>query len=237
VMVVMQYGSPATSIPSAHSRTRGTAGQAGGLAWFPVSERRFLLGAAGGKILISEPVTRFMIDRLLLVSGSLRRRSTNTSVLRTLRDLAPFGLTCVLYERLGDLPHFNPDADDQPLHPVVADLRTQIHHAGAIVFSTPEYAGALPGSFKNLLDWAIGDDHPHSIHQKPVAWINASPRGATAAHDSLRSVLHYANAELVESACIDVSVTASMINEDGLVVDPAVREALGRVCIEPGQPS
>ena len=100
---------------------------------------------AAGKILISDPVTRLMLDRLLLVSGSLRRRSTNTSVLRTLRDLAPFGLTYVLYERLGDLPHFNPDLDGQPLHPVVADLRTQIHHAAAIVFSTPEYAGALPG--------------------------------------------------------------------------------------------
>ena len=187
------------------------------------------VGSAAGKILISDTVTRLMLDRLLLVSGSLRRRSTNTSVLRTLRDLAPFGLTYVFYERLGDLPHFNPDVDGQPLHPVVADLRTQIHHAGAIVFSTPEYAGALPGSFKNLLDWTIGDDHPRSIHQKPVAWINASPRGATAAHDSLRSVLHYANAELVESACIEVSVTASMINEDGLVADPAVRGALGRL--------
>jgi NAD(P)H-dependent FMN reductase len=194
-----------------------------------VSERRLFPGAAGGKILLSELVTRLVLDQLLLVSGSLRRCSTNTSVLRTLRDLAPFGLTCVLYERLGDLPHFNPDVDGQPLHPVVADLRTQIHDAGAIVFSTPEYAGALPGSIKNLLDWTIGDDHARSIHQKPVAWINASPRGATAAHDSLRTVLQYANAELVESACIDVPVTASMISEEGLVADPAVRDALGRL--------
>jgi chromate reductase len=170
-----------------------------------------------------------MLDQLLLVSGSLRRSSTNTSVLRTLRDLAPIGLTYVLYERLGDLPHFNPDADGHPLHPVVADLRAQIHEAGAIVFSTPEYAGALPGSFKNLLDWTIGDDHPRSIHEKPVAWINASSRGASAAHHSLRSVLHYANAELVESACIEVPVTASMIDEDGLVGNPAVRDALSRL--------
>jgi NAD(P)H-dependent FMN reductase len=170
-----------------------------------------------------------MLDQLLLVSGSLRRRSTSTSVLRTLRDLAPFGLTYVLYGRLGDLPHFNPDADGPLLHPVVADLRTQIHQAGAIVFSTPEYAGALPGSFKNLLDWTIGDEQPRSIHQKPVAWINASPRGASAVHNSLRSVLHYANAELVESACIDISVTTAMIDEDGLVGDPAVRDALGRL--------
>jgi hypothetical protein len=52
---------------------------------------------------------------------------------------------------------------------------------------------------------------------------------ASAAHNSLRSVLHYANAELVESACIDISVTTAMIDEDGLVGDPAVRDALGRL--------
>lgn len=52
-----------------------------------------------------------------------------------------------------------------------------------VVFSVPEYAGALPGSFKNLLDRTIGDDQPGSIYEKPVAWINASPRGAVNAHE------------------------------------------------------
>ncbi len=82
----------------------------------------------------------------------------------------------MLYEHMADLPHFNPDHDVDPLHPAVADLRTTIGAAGAVLFSTPEYAGALPGSFKNLLDWMIGDVQTGSIYEKPVGWINASPR-------------------------------------------------------------
>ena len=59
-----------------------------------------------------------------------------------------------------------------------------------MLISTPEYAGALPGSFKNPLDWTIGDGE---IYDKPVAWINtagpAAPSGGADAHDSLRKVL------------------------------------------------
>ncbi len=114
---------------------------------------------------------------ILLVSGSLRSTSTNTAVLRTAQEVGPEGVTVIRYDRLADLPHFNPDDDVEPLPSAVADLRSQIHAADAIIFSTPEYAGALPGSFKNLLDWTIGDDQPGAIYDKPVAWMNASPRG------------------------------------------------------------
>ena len=64
------------------------------------------------------------------------------------------------------------------LHPAVAELRAAVRETDAVLFSTPEYAGALPGSFKNLLDWMIGDDKPGSIYEKPVAWINPSAHGA-----------------------------------------------------------
>ena len=81
-------------------------------------------------------------------------------------------------------------------------MRAQIRNVDAVLFSTPEYAGALPGSFKNLLDWAVGDDHPGSMNGKPVAYVNVSPRGAALAHASLRSVLGYLGAVIVEAACV-----------------------------------
>ena len=115
---------------------------------------------------------------ILLVSGSLRAASTSAAVLRTARAVAPPGVDAVIYDGLERLPHFNPDLDADPLPAEVAHLRAAIHDAAAIVFSTPEYAGALPGSFKNLLDWTIGDDQPGSIYTKPVGWLNASPPAA-----------------------------------------------------------
>lgn len=166
--------------------------------------------------------------RVLLVSGSLRRKSTNTAVLRTACAVSPDGIEASLFVDLADLPHFNPDDEVDPLHPDVAGLRRQIRGADALLFSTPEYAGALPGSFKNLLDWAVGDDQAGSIYTKPVAWINASPRGAVNAHDSLRKVLGYTKATVVEDACADIPVTGAMLGDDGLIADPSVRHHLVR---------
>ena len=95
----------------------------------------------------------------------------------------------------------------------------------AILFCTPEYAGALPGSFKNLLDWTIGDEHPGSIYRKPVAWINvsASATGAADAHESLGKVLGYAHADVIAAACVRIPVRRHMIDGDGLIGDPAIR--------------
>jgi len=161
--------------------------------------------------------------RLVLISGSLRRRSTNTGLLLTARALVPAPVVATLYEGMADLPQFNPDDDGPALPRRAAELRAQIREADAVLFSTPEYAGALPGSFKNLLDWAVGDDQPGSMNGKPVAWVNVSPRGAEHAHESLRRVLEYLGARIVESACLAMPVTSDSLDPDGLISSEEVR--------------
>ena len=166
---------------------------------------------------------------VLLVSGSLRQDSTNTALLRTAEVVAPPEIAAKLYSGMGELPHFNPDLDQAPLDPAVAHLRTMIHSVDAILFSTPEYAGGLPGSFKNLLDWTIGDDQPGSIYKKAVAWLNASaaPTGAADAHESLRKILGYAHASVIEGACAAIPVARHAVH-DGLVTDPTLRSSIVR---------
>src|SRR3954469_14248054 len=111
-----------------------------------------------------------------------------------------------------------------------AVLRTMqaIAAADALVISTPEYAGALPGALKNLLEWTIGDA---GTYHKAVAWINASGRAAPSrgadAHDSRRKVLGYAGAQIVEDACRRVPVARDAVGPDGLITDAAVREEIG----------
>src|SRR4051794_32025446 len=158
--------------------------------------------------------------RVLMISGSLRDGSTNTAMLETARACAPAGVEAARYDGLGGLPHFNPDDDVEPLHPAVAELRAAIAAADAVLFSTPEYAGALPGSFKNLLDWTIGGGE---IYEKPVGWINASALGrATDAYASLGIVLRYAGTRIVDAACVQIPLERRAIGPDGLVADPAV---------------
>jgi NAD(P)H-dependent FMN reductase len=164
--------------------------------------------------------------RVLLVSGSLRGGSTNTALLATARLVAPDGIEASLDASLGRLPHFNPDddAEGMSLDPAVVELRAQIAAADAVVFCTPEYAGGLPGSFKNLLDWTVGGGETYG---KPVAWINvsgpAAPTGGAGAHASLRSVLKYTGARIIEPACARIPLTRAAIGPDGSIADPAVR--------------
>ena len=169
-----------------------------------------------------------MAVRVLLISGSLRAESGCSAVLRTAAAASSPDIEPVLYEDLGALPHFNPDDDGGRLHPAVGALRDAIHAADALLFSAPEYAGALPGSFKNLLDWTIGDDQPRSIYEKPVAWINASPRPAIGAQEELRTVLGYAHAHIVEAACVHIPILKEMVGADGLIADIASVAAITR---------
>jgi NAD(P)H-dependent FMN reductase len=163
--------------------------------------------------------------RILMVSGSLRARSTTSALLDTLERLALPDIVAVRYRRIATLPHFNPDDDHEPHHHEVSELRRQVHLADALLIATPEYAGALPGSFKNALDWMIGDDQPRSISEKPVAWINTSTREARHAHESLRLVLSFANARIVDEACTHIPVHERDVGLDGLIADPGVLAA------------
>jgi NAD(P)H-dependent FMN reductase len=164
---------------------------------------------------------------ILLLSGSLRTASSNESVLRTAKAVAPTQIRTVLYDGLAKLPHFNPDDDADPLPTPVTELRAAIDEAAAVFICTPEYAGTLPGSFKNLLDWTVGGTE---ICDKPVAWVNsAAPGRGQGAEATLRSVLGYTGAAIVESACARIPVDRQMTGADGIITDEGVRAQLGKL--------
>ena len=166
---------------------------------------------------------------LLLISGSLRDGSTNTALLRTAQAI---DRDTELFAGMGALPHYSPDDDGDDLPAAVAELRAAVGRVDAILVCTPEYAGALPGAFKNLLEWLVGGGE---AYRKPIAWINvsgpASPTGGADAHDSLRKVAGYISMEIVEEACVRIPVTRDAVGDDGLIADPAIREPLAAALV------
>lgn len=165
------------------------------------------------------------VGTVLLVSGSTRAASTNTALLRTAAALEPqrtaWGVD------LKALPAFDPDDDRDPLPPAVATLRAGLAASDAVLFCTPEYAGALPGSFKNLLDWTVGGAE---MPGRPVGWVNAAsvaaPTGGAGAHTELATVLGYVGARVVDTACRRVPLTRDLVGAAGLIADPGVRAEL-----------
>ncbi|GAB2866691.1 NADPH-dependent FMN reductase [Actinocorallia aurea] len=163
-----------------------------------------------------------MRPHLLLVSGSTRNLSTNTAALRTAALVA--SVDAVLYDGLPHLPPFTPDDDPAGPHVAVRHLRERLAVADAVVFSTPEYAGALPGALKNLIDWTVGGG---DLYRKPVAWINvAAPGRGEGAYTQLAGVLRYVDAVIVEQCCVRLPVPRDAVGPDGAIADPALRTAL-----------
>ena len=81
-----------------------------------------------------------------------------------------------------------------------------------------------------MLEWTIGDDQPGSIYGKRVAWVNvsAAPTGAADAHESLRKVLRYAHADVVDEACAAIPVTRRDV-ADETISNPGIRDAIVKV--------
>lgn len=160
--------------------------------------------------------------RLLTVCGSLRAHSSNRTLLHAFAHVAPVGADVSYFERLGELPHFNPDIEHEGLPESVADWRRAVRVADAVVFSTPEYAHALPGSFKNALDWLVGGTE---IVGKPIGILHVA-RGTTWAYDSLREVLATMSARVVEGACVSLALGTNVTDQRSLLARPEIRQAL-----------
>ena len=158
---------------------------------------------------------------ILAISGSLRRSSLNTALLRAATLLAPSGVHVVLYGNLGELPHFNPDLEDnEPL--VVSDFRAQIRASAGLLISSPEYAHGVPGVLKNALDWLVGGNE---FIGKSVAIFNASPRSIYA-QASLTEVITVMSGRIVTDASITLPLLDKHLDEYGIAAHPEFATAV-----------
>jgi len=136
--------------------------------------------------------------KILAVSGSLRRESHNTQLLRAAAAAAPEGVEVELWDGVRDLPLYDQDLESGPLPEPVRRLREDWAAADAILFATPEYNGSVPGALKNAVDWASRPKGDAALLNKDVAVIGASTGqfGAMWAQADLRKILGVAGARV-----------------------------------------
>lgn len=112
--------------------------------------------------------------KILALSGSARRLSTNTALLSALEEIAPPDIALSTYAGLGELPVFSPDLEDLPLPDSVVHFKRCMEACDGILISSPEYARGIPGGLKNAIDWLVSGD---LVIAKPIALVHASHRG------------------------------------------------------------
>jgi chromate reductase len=171
--------------------------------------------------------------RVLGISGSLRRDSHNTKLLRAASDLLPPSAQLEIFDGLADVPPYNEDEDVDPAPPAVQRLREAIAGADAVLIATPEYNASIPGHLKNALDWASRPFPDNAFRGKPVAVIGASTSmfGAVWAQAELRKVLGAIGARVIDRE-LPISTAEEAFDAQFQLVDDEHRERLAEILME-----
>jgi chromate reductase len=170
--------------------------------------------------------------RVLAISGSLRRDSHNTRLLRVAAALAPPPAELEFFDRLKEVPPYDEDDDVEPVPEGARRLREAIAAADAILIATPEYNHSLPGQLKNALDWASRPFPNNVLRNKPVAVIGASTGmfGAVWAQAEAREVLGATGARVID---VELPVGGAEQAFDGdRLADQELHRRLGEILDE-----
>ena len=184
-------------------------------------------GDRAGRLAIAAPVPRGSSSTILAISGSLRRASINSAVLRAAAlGAARDGIRVEIADSVRDLPAFDPDLETQPPAAVLR-FRGACEDAAGVLLAVPEYTFGIPGAFKNALDWTVGSG---SLYRKPVAVLKVSPPGlGDHARDTLDLALRAHGAEVVHRS---VPVSHRDLDAGGEIGDPRIVAELRAVLVE-----
>jgi chromate reductase len=168
--------------------------------------------------------------RVIGISGSLRRASYNSAVLRAAATLMPAESELQIAS-IADFPLYN--GDEEAAHGVpesVSRLKEVIAAADGVLLATPEYNNSLPGVAKNAIDWLSRP--PADIRRvfggRAVALVGASPGpfGTILAQSAWLPVLRTLGAELWVGGRLLVARAGTIVGADGEIADQATRDSI-----------
>jgi len=162
--------------------------------------------------------------RVLGISGSLRKASWNTLLLRAAQKLAPPGMTIEITE-IRDIPFYDGDVEATTGIPAEAvAFREKIRAADALLIASPEYNASVTGVLKNALDWA-GRTPEQPLDGKPIAIFGASPgaTGTIRGQAHLRQILANLNGLVLIQPVVAVGTANQRLDAEANITDEATR--------------
>lgn len=159
-------------------------------------------------------------QKILAICGSTKPDSINKSLIRAIADLTADYFDLHIFEDIAQIPHFNPDLDNETPPPAVADFRQRLQEADGILICTPEYAMGVPGTLKNAIDWIVSSC---GFCYKPVALITASTHGLKG-HQALLETLRIIESVMTEETQLVISFVKAKVSKDGRITDRETQE-------------
>jgi chromate reductase, NAD(P)H dehydrogenase (quinone) len=163
--------------------------------------------------------------KILAISGSTRTSSSNLSIIKAIAGLTSETFSVTIFDGLSELPHFNPDLDNENPPAQVTEFRRQLREADGILICTPEYAIGVPGTLKNAIDWTVSS---MEFSQKPVALITGSLSGEKA-HKSLLETLLIIEARITRDTQLLISFVKTKVSSDSIITDSGTLNSIKRL--------
>jgi chromate reductase len=164
--------------------------------------------------------------RVLGFSGSLRKGSANTGLLRVAAEVLPEGMTLDVFD-IAPIPFYNADVEAEGRPEPVNAFREAIRTADALLIACPEYNYSIPGVLKNAIDWASrGADQPFA--GKPVALMGAGGGLGTARSQyHLRQVCVFLDMHPLNKPELFVPMASQKFDRNGNLTDDSIKERVG----------
>jgi chromate reductase len=166
---------------------------------------------------------------VLVICGSLRKRSYNAALTRALPDLAPPGMKLVTAPPIGTLPLYNADIQEASGFPGPAeDIASAVRAADGVLFVTPEYNWSMPGGLKNAIDW-VSRMKEQPFEGKPVAIQSCSqgPLGGARMQYHWRMSMTFLKAFIFGTPEVFVGNAASKFDKETLALtDQGTKDAV-----------
>ena len=154
--------------------------------------------------------------KILAISGSARVRSTNTALLRGIRQTISKDHCLQLFDSIAGLPVFSPDLEGKYLPEPVSSFIKLVSNCDGLIISSPEYVRSIPGGLKNAIDWLVSHDE---LVGKPIALLHASHRG-----DDMLEQLRIVLKTVTDRFCEDIFLRLDVAN----MSPPQITAFLGR---------
>lgn len=167
------------------------------------------------------------MNRILGISGSLRKSSYNSALLRAAQGLFPEEIDI---GEIRAIPMYNGDLEDAGVPEPVLVLQKQLTDAAGLLLLSPEYNNSMPGVLKNTIDWLSRPSAAikNVFRDKPIAIIGASPGGfgTVLAQSAWLPVFRSLGARQWSGGRLMVSSASRVFDQKGVLVDESVHQHL-----------
>lgn len=163
-----------------------------------------------------------MRPKIFAIIGSASRDSANLKLVRQIAQLTQDEWEWNIFDRLADLPHFNPELSLAGTPRPILDFRREVEEASGVLICTPEYVFSIPSGLKNAIEWCVATT---VFSDKPVGLITASASGVKG-HEELQLIMKTVGAVFNNETALLIQGVKSRIDTQGNIQDEHTAEQL-----------